>query len=38
LYNKDFVKIAKTLPVQRWNEVPLFLEQSFTELIMLLRS
>jgi hypothetical protein len=38
LYGKDFLKIAKSIPVQHWNEVPLFVEQSFTELIKLLRS
>ena len=38
LNNKDFIKIAKSLPVQHWNSAPLFIEQSFSELIMLLRN
>ena len=38
LYSKDFLKIAKNIPVQHWNEVPFFIEQSFAELIKLLRS
>jgi len=38
LYSKYFLKLAKSIPVQHWNEVPLFIEQSFTELIKLLRS
>jgi hypothetical protein len=37
LYEKDFLKLAKSIPVQHWNEVPLFVEQSFTELIKLLK-
>jgi hypothetical protein len=36
LAGKKFIKIAKSLPVQHWDEVPLFVEQSFTELIALL--
>jgi hypothetical protein len=38
LYSKDFIKLAKSIPVQHWNDVPAFIEQSFVELIMLLRS
>jgi len=38
LVSKDFIKIAKRLPVQHWDSVPLFIEQSFLELIMLLRN
>ncbi|HTB53266.1 MAG TPA: hypothetical protein VK718_10890 [Ferruginibacter sp.] len=38
LDSKDFIKIAKSIPVQQWSEVPLFLEQSFKEMIVLLRS
>jgi hypothetical protein len=37
LYSKDFIKIAKSLPVRHWNEAPLFIEQTFKELIVLLK-
>jgi hypothetical protein len=38
LFTKNFIKIAKSIPVQQWNDVPLFVEQSFAELIKMLRS
>ncbi|MBI3882740.1 MAG: hypothetical protein HY305_00550 [Sphingobacteriales bacterium] len=38
LAEKEFVKIARNITLQNWNKAPLFLEQSFNELILLLRN
>ncbi|HMG83839.1 MAG TPA: hypothetical protein VK559_12435 [Ferruginibacter sp.] len=38
LHSKDFIKIAKSLPVQHWDHAQEFIENSFKELLLLLRS
>ena len=32
----DFIKIAKKIPLQQWNEMPLLLQQSYTGLLKIL--
>lgn len=36
LYRETFVKIAKKIPVQQWDAAPVFLENHFMEMIMML--
>jgi hypothetical protein len=35
---EPFVKIGKKIPLQQWNDAPLFIKQSFTEMLLMLKN